>query len=29
MALKWLPDWLPKIEKGPGYDPEPLLTWTF
>jgi len=23
------PDWLPKIEKGPRQEPEPLLTWTF
>src|SRR5262249_23506414 len=23
------PDWLPKIEKGTGRSPEPLLTWTF
>ena len=29
MALRWLPDWLPKIEKGPERNPEPLLTWTF
>src|SRR5262249_25181078 len=28
-ARRWLPDWLPKIEKGPGSKPVPLLTWTF
>src|SRR5262249_35778379 len=28
MALRWLPDWFPKIEKGHRQKPEPLLTWT-